>query len=165
MSCGIINRPEVLYRYAKVALDSFGIQRKKKKHWKMSKPPWTCNSIPQFNSPHYAKVMLLILWGWFCDVFWLLITNPLWYPMPSIKCKLWSGLVCWLVITVADTLRPWMRGALKKSFPSEPLITLQYETSLYLFKDTSWAYELNSSTLPFLSSCAHPYPSSMALTC
>ena len=32
-----------------------------------------------------------------------------------------------------------------------------------LFKDTSWAYELNSSTLPFLSSCAHPYPSSMAL--
>ena len=59
----------------------------------MSKPPWTCNSIPQFNSPHYAKVMLLILWGWFCDVFWLLITNPLWYPMPSIKCKLWSGLL------------------------------------------------------------------------
>ena len=29
------------------------------------------------------------------------------------------------------TLRPWMRGVLKKSFPSEPLITLQYETSLY----------------------------------
>ncbi len=32
------------------------------------------------------------------------------------------------------------------------------------FKDTSWAYELNFSKLPFLSSCAHPYPSSMTLT-
>ncbi len=53
-------------------------------------------------------------------------------------------------------------GGPKKSFPSEPLITLQYETSLY--SDTSWAYEINSSKLPFLSSCAHPYPSSMALT-
>ena len=31
------------------------------------------------------------------------------------------------------------------------------------FKDTSWAYEINSSNLPFLSSCTHPYPSSMAL--
>ncbi len=49
-----------------------------------------------------------------------------------------------------------MRGAPKKSFPSEPFITFHY--------DTSWAYELNSSKLPFLSSCAHPYPSSMALT-
>ncbi len=32
-----------------------------------------------------------------------------------------------------------------------------------LIKDTSWAYELNSSKSPFLSSCAHPYPSSVAL--
>ncbi len=31
------------------------------------------------------------------------------------------------------------------------------------FKDTSWAYEVNSIKLPFFSSCAHPYPSSMAL--
>ena len=40
-------------------------------------------------------------------------------------------LVCTLHPGISGLLRPWMRGAPKKPFPSEPLITLQYETSLY----------------------------------